>query len=432
MSANSNGRNLQAKPVGSSQKGQGSLTEAPVTSTTNRFEALSLEEDMDAGIADNGSQLTFRPRTRQSRWGSDESLPDVPPPAPRAPPAPPAPSASTAQQASITAQEQLAAYLSIREDSFPRSSRSLPTAAASPQPNAMPTGTRVAGTAPSLQQAGQTASPIARPSGVLMGGTAPSLQHGPTYSGQILTDSHSPNHLPSQGGVVAAQQTPLESPEVQIWRAMGCPDCNICKKRHPPPHIEDITQQALEKAAKKQKRKDERIAAHAATAEKRKHGSKLSLTNKKYSTDETPPPATSGTYGARAWPTLTTSQTALSAAAFPGHGTTHPPQLPQPIVHGAAISGQWMELIPRFYALLPPQQQMQFMIAMFHGTTNELMNSPTGSNIVQSLNRARAEATGSGSQTTGRPETTSEQPDNAYTSEGHRSEDMGGKRPRRE
>ena len=345
MSANSDDRKTQAKPVGSSKKGQGSLTEPPITSTTNRFE------------------------------------------------------------------------------------RPLNAAAAS---RAMPKGTHVAGTASNLQQAGQTASPSARPQGMLVGGTAPSLQHGPTHSGQILTDSHSPNHLPSQGGVVSAHQDSLEPLEVQQWRAMGYPNCPICGKRHPPPHKEEITQQALAKAAKKQKSKERRIAAHA--AKQRKNGSKPSLMNKKRDTAESPPPAASGTYGARTWPALATSQ-----ATSPAQGATHPPQFeahspqpPQPNVQGAAISDQWMELIPQMFALLPLEHQMRFMAAVFSGTTHQLMHSPIGSNIIQVINTNTANATGSGSQTTSRLETTSEQLGNAYTSEGHRSEDMKGKQPQRE
>jgi hypothetical protein len=84
------------------------------------------------------------------------------------------------------------------------------------------------------------------------------------------------------------------------------------------------------------------------------------------------------------------------------------------------------------FALLPLEDQRQFMAAIFSGTTHQLMHSPIGSNIIQVINTNTANATGSGSQTTSRLETTSEQLGNAYTSEGHRSEDMKGKQPQRE
>jgi hypothetical protein len=111
MPAPGDSRNQRVKPAGSSQRSRMSLTETPTYSTTHFPEAPSLQNSTYAHPANSSDQSTFRLRKRQRRWSSEEEPSAVLPPA------------VPAQQVSGTAQQQLAAHLSLPRISACRASQ---------------------------------------------------------------------------------------------------------------------------------------------------------------------------------------------------------------------------------------------------------------------------------------------------------------------
>ncbi|KAM0718168.1 hypothetical protein Q7P37_006500 [Cladosporium fusiforme] len=380
---NTNGK--QANPVGSPAESPRRLKEAPPIATANRFELLEAMGTTNVGAAT--SVLPIRSAQTPTSSGSESQ-----------------PARRQTQDSS--------------EGSHP-------------QPEQKPVISRVSTyRGSSLRLVDSTSEPSNGRK--TMDGTAMKQSEEQTRKGQ----SHSSHQAQSQGDHATARAKTLSPAEMQAWKAAGCPNCESCGKRHPPPCDTEIAAESQRRAQKKIQRKEQNrqhAAQEQAHRDLHRRTGGLRLVNRaalsQTRVSDTP-------QRLEQWPPLVSAGHS-SPPAFQGLSQQESMVLSK-MPH--SIPQEFRELLPTFFHSMSEDTKYKVFMSMYFGEPMSTPTSSEGSEIQTDTTEDTSHTTNdpplrtsdAGTKGKGAVLSGAEKAPTAHNSDGQRpSENMMGKRPRR-